>query len=70
MINNDLYFTFIKISSNYRNLIVCKYWYKNIIKDIKKKKIDFYDIQLYNDVQTKVMQLYIGVQIQTIHKSQ
>ena len=53
MINNDLYFTFIKISSNYRNLIVCKYWYKNIIKDIKKKKIDFYDIQLYNAINNK-----------------
>ena len=53
MITNDLYFTFIKISSNYTNLIVCKYWYKNIIKDIKKKKIDFYDIQLYNAINNK-----------------
>lgn len=53
MITNDLYFTFIKISSNYTNLMVCKYWYKNIIKDIKKKKIDFYDIQLYNAINNK-----------------
>jgi hypothetical protein len=53
MINNDLYFTFIKISSNYKNLMVCKYWYKNIIKDIKKKKLDFYDIQLYNAINNK-----------------
>ena len=37
----------------YKNLIVCKYWYKNIIKDIKKKKIDFYDIQLYNAINNK-----------------
>jgi len=53
MIYNDLYFTFIKISSNYKNLMVCKYWYKNIIKDIKKKKLDFYDIQLYNAINNK-----------------
>lgn len=53
MITNDLYFTFIKITSNYTNLMVCKYWYKNIIKDIKKKKIDFYDIQLYNAINNK-----------------
>jgi hypothetical protein len=33
--------------------MVCKYWYKNIIKDIKKKKIDFYDIQLYNAINNK-----------------
>ncbi len=32
---------------------MCKYWYKNIIKDIKKKKIDFYDIQLYNAINNK-----------------
>ena len=43
MINNDLYFTFIKISSNYRNLIVCKYWYKNIIKDILEKYFGIID---------------------------
>ena len=53
MIYNDLYFTFIKISSNYKNLMVCKYWYKNIIKNIKKKKLDFYDIQLYNAINNK-----------------
>ena len=57
MINNDLYFTFIKISSNYTNLMVCKYWYKNIIKDIKKKKLDFYDTQLYYAINNKHMYL-------------
>ncbi len=57
MINNDLYFTFIKISSNYTNLMVCKYWYKNIIKDIKKKKLEFYDTQLYYAINNKHMYL-------------
>lgn len=53
MITNDLYFTFIKIPSNYKCLLVCKSWYKNIIWDIKKKKIEFYDIQLYNAINNK-----------------
>ena len=53
MITNDLYFTFIKIPSNYKSLLVCKSWYKNIIGDIKKKKIEFYDIQLYNAINNK-----------------
>ena len=57
MINNDLYFTFIKIPSNYTNLMVCKYWYKNIIKDIKKKKLEFYDTQLYYAINNKHMYL-------------
>ena len=57
MINNDLYFTFIKVSSNYTNLMVCKYWYKNIIKDIKKKKLEFYDTQLYYAINNKHMYL-------------
>ncbi len=58
MINNDLYFTFIKISSNYKNLMVCKYWYKNIIKDIKKKKLEFYDTQLYYAINNKHTYLF------------
>ena len=58
MINNDLYFTFIKIASNYKNLMVCKYWYKNIIKDIKKKKLDFYDTQLYYAINNKHIYLF------------
>ena len=53
MITNDLYFTFIKIPSNYKCLLVCKSWYKNIIWDIKKKKIEFHDIQLYNAINNK-----------------
>jgi hypothetical protein len=53
MITGDLYFTFIKIPSNYKCLLVCKSWHKNIIGDIKKRKIDFYDMQLYNAINNK-----------------
>jgi hypothetical protein len=53
MINGDLYFTFIKIPSNYKCLLVCKSWHKNIIRDIKKRKIEFYDMQLYNAINNK-----------------
>ncbi len=53
MINNDLFFTFIKIKYDYKNLLVCKYWYKNIIKHMKKKKEDFYDMKLYNAINNK-----------------
>lgn len=53
MINTDLFFTFIKIKYDYTNLLVCKYWYKNIIKFIKKKKETFYDMQLYNAINNK-----------------
>jgi len=53
MISHDLYFTFIKIPSNHKCLLVCKYWHKNIIGDIKKRKIEFYDMQLYNAINNK-----------------
>lgn len=53
MITGDLYFTFIKIPSNYKCLLVCKSWHKNIIGDIKKRKIEFYDMQLYNAINNK-----------------
>ena len=53
MINGDLYFTFIKIPCNYKCLLVCKSWHKNIIGDIKKRKIEFYDMQLYNAINNK-----------------
>jgi len=53
MINNDLFFTFIKIKYDYNNLLVCKYWYKNIIMHIKKKKVEFYDMKLYNALYNK-----------------
>ena len=53
MITGDLYFTFIKIPSNYKYLLVCKSWHKNIIGDIKKRKIEFYDMQLYNAINNK-----------------
>ena len=53
MICNDLYFTFIKINYDYKTLLVCKYWYSRIYKHLKKKKEDFYDIQLYNAIQNK-----------------
>lgn len=53
MISHDLYFTFIKIPINHKCLLVCKYWHKNIIGDIKKRKIEFYDMQLYNAINNK-----------------
>lgn len=53
MITGDLYFTYIKIPSNYKCLLVCKSWHKNIIGDIKKRKIEFYDMQLYNAINNK-----------------
>ena len=53
MISHDLYFTFIKIPSTHKCLLVCKYWHKNIIGDIKKRKIEFYDMQLYNAINNK-----------------
>ena len=53
MITGDLYFTFIKIPSNYKCLLVSKSWHKNIIGDIKKRKIEFYDMQLYNAINNK-----------------
>jgi len=55
MINNELFFTFIKINYEYNNLLVCKYWYNNIIKHIKKKKEKFYDMLLYNAIHNKYM---------------
>lgn len=55
MINNELFFTFIKINYDYNNLLVCKYWYNNIIKHIKKKKENFYDMHLYNAIHNKYM---------------
>jgi hypothetical protein len=38
--------------------MVCKYWYKNIIKDIKKKKLDFFDTQLYYAINNKHIYLF------------
>jgi len=55
MIVNELFFTFIKINYEYNNLLVCKYWYNNIIKHIKKKKEKFYDMHLYNTIHNKYM---------------
>ena len=61
MISGDLYFTFIKIPSNYKCLLVCKSWHKNIIGDIKKRKIEFYDMQLYNAINNKYIFLLYSV---------
>lgn len=55
MISNDLYFTFIKIKYDYKNMLVCKYWYTKIRKHLKKKKENFYDMQLYNAITNKYM---------------
>ena len=53
MIYIDLFFTSIKINYDYKNALVCKYWYNNIIPHLKKKKIYFYDMQLYNAINNK-----------------
>lgn len=58
----DLYFTHIKINSIHRNLIVCKSWYKNIICHLNIKKVEFYDMQLYNAINNKyIFLLYSSV---------
>jgi hypothetical protein len=61
MISNDLFFTFIKIKYDYKNLLVCKYWYMNICKHLKKKKKEFYDIQLYNAIQNKYIYMLYNI---------
>jgi len=45
---NDLYFTNIRITPTAVNAMVCKNWYINIIKKLKKKKQTFYELQIYN----------------------
>ena len=47
-ITNDLYFTNIRITPTAVNAKVCKNWYLNIIKKLKKKKQTFYELQIYN----------------------
>jgi hypothetical protein len=47
-ITNDLYFTNIRITPTAVNAMVCKNWYINIIKKLKKKKQTFYELQIYN----------------------
>ena len=48
MINTDLYFTNIHIIPSVTNAMVCKNWYTNIINILKKKKQEFYELQIYN----------------------
>lgn len=45
---NDLYFTNIHIVPRAVNAMVCKHWYINIIKILKKRKQAFYELQIYN----------------------
>ena len=48
MIDNDLYFTHIFILPSAKNATVCKSWYSNVIRILKKKKQTFYELQIYN----------------------
>lgn len=50
---NDLYFTHIKIAPIYRNTIVCRNWYNNTKVSLWDKKIEFYDLQLFNLINSK-----------------
>lgn len=47
-IPNDLYFENIRILPTAVNAAVCKSWYVNIIRILKKQKQSFYELQIYN----------------------
>ena len=47
-IPNDLYFENIRILPTAVNAAVCKSWYANIIRILKKQKQSFYELQIYN----------------------
>lgn len=57
---NDLFFTYIKINFTYTNSLVNKYWYDNIKKYLKTKKIEFYNDYLYNIISNKCYYKSIG----------
>lgn len=50
---DDLYFINIKIQPTYINSIVCKDWYNKTKDSLKNKKIEFFDLQLYNLLNNK-----------------
>lgn len=50
---DDLYFIHIKIEPICKNSIVCRNWYNKIRESLKYKKIEFFDLQLYNLINNK-----------------
>ncbi len=52
-ITSDLYFTNICVLPTAINAMVCKGWYSQIIKVLKKQKQTFYELQIYNLIVNK-----------------
>lgn len=52
-ITSDLYFTNIHILPTAANAMVCRNWYVNIIRILKKQKQTFYELQIYNLIVNK-----------------
>ena len=52
-ITSDLYFTNIHILPTAVNATVCKNWYVNVIKILKRQKQAFYELQIYNLIVNK-----------------
>ena len=52
-ITSDLYFTNIHILPTAVNATVCKSWYVNVIKILKRQKQAFYELQIYNLIVNK-----------------
>jgi hypothetical protein len=52
-ITSDLYFTNIRVLPTAINAMVCKGWYSQIIKVLKKQKQTFYELQIYNLIVNK-----------------
>jgi hypothetical protein len=50
---DDLYFQQIKILPTYTNSIVCRNWYNKLREPLMYKRIDFFDLQLYNLINSK-----------------
>ena len=52
-ITSDLYFANIHISPTATNATVCRSWYANVIRILKKQKQTFYELQIYNLIVNK-----------------
>ena len=52
-LKDDLYFNNIPIAPIWVNAMVCKHWYINIIAILQKKKLEFYELQIYNLIVNK-----------------
>lgn len=61
-IPNDLYFANIRILPTAVNAAVCKSWYANIIRILKKQKQSFYELQIYNLILNKYSDYPLGGQ--------